>query len=331
MKAKKGGLSREDEDIEFIALSETTSAAKRIILKQAKFDVEEDEDYTGKTPKLKLPKARLHAPIHQVSIGKDWNDVHLYCLSPWVIKMISKMVHLKDLAKEVLPLLIGCQFKGIKTCLGITTNDENEGDEEKKDSDADDVKEQLLTQLLTDSPFSRMTTLGRDSDMDTNDDYTKDYPFTVLANLMAHSSSKLTLRAYDVAAYAYACREVLTHAVKLNDVNDFNALSLPIDASLDTKFNSITLEKCSFGEKVQIKSSTIGKNVSMGNRCRLNNVVVMDDVIIGENCILQNSVISKGCTIEDNCNLNDCQLGPGCHVPYQTKLKGESFVKDDMQ
>ncbi len=337
IQAKKGGLSREDGDIEYVALSEVktnNSSAQRIILKRSKFNVEKDEDITGKTPKLELPKSRLHAPIHQISIGKDWNDVHLYCLSPWVMKIIMTKVHLKDLAKEVLPLLVECQFKGIKACLGITEFDDSADDDddvEKKDDNVDDEKVQVLTQLLTDVPFAKkhnLVALGGsvegDDDMNTSNkvDVKRDHTFTVMAKTLPHSLSKLTLRACNVSYYSYACREVVSQAVK----SDTSKLSLPSEAEVDTKFGSVIMPNCTFGEKVQIKSSTIGKNVTVGNRCRLNNVVVMDDVKIGQNCILQNSVISRGCTIEDNCNLNDCQLRPKCLLEHGTKGKGESYT-----
>lgn len=263
------------------------------------------------------------------------------------MKIIMNKVHLKDLAKEVLPLLIESQFKGVKACLGIEKQNLNSGDdeEEKKDTNADDERVQVLTQLLAAAPFAKNpdtvplgngTIVGSEDYMNSSnkfdeDDDTKDYPFTVLANTLSHTSSKLTLRASNVSSYSYACREVLSHAVKAKSAAASTTikLSLPSDASFDTKSGSVILQNCTLGEKVQIKSSTIGKNVTVGKRCRLNNVVVMDDVKIGENCILQNSVISKGCTIEDNCNLNDCQLGPNFILPHGTKGKGESYVEED--
>ena len=94
---------------------------------------------------------------------------------------------------------------------------------------------------------------------------------------------------------------------------------------MNEKFNTITLPGAEVGEKVQVKSSSIGRNVKIGNRCRLNNVVVHDNVTVGENCVLQNSIFSEGCTVGNNCNLNDCQIGSKSDVATGTKAKGEGF------
>mmetsp|Transcript_4021 Transcript_4021/g.5835 ORF Transcript_4021/g.5835 Transcript_4021/m.5835 type:complete len:579 (-) Transcript_4021:751-2487(-) len=333
-KAKKGSLSREVGDIEYVALSDvgTTPSlpAQRIILKQYKFNVEEDEDFVGKTPKLTIPKARLHPPMNQLSIRSDWNDVHLYCFAPWVLKIIGTKIHLKDLSKEILPLFIESQFRGLKACLGI------KGDHEKADKDEDgtgDEESQVLGQILKGSPFARGSTASSSSHGD--DELTlprlepRDYPFTVLAHTVAHQTSRLIVRACNVASYVYACKEVVSKAIQIGSSSD-KSLSCLEGASIDTKSNSIVLKNATLGEKVQIKSSTIGKNVTVGNRCRLNNVIVMDDVKIGENCVLQNFVVSRGCTIGDNCNLKDSQMEPKSTLKKGTKATKEGIVERDI-
>ncbi len=298
-------------------------------MKQSKFHVEEDEDNTGKTPKLKIPKARLHSPIHQMMFRTDWNDIHLICFAPWALNIIQTKLHLKDLSKEVVPLLIESQFKGIKACIGI--RDSSKGYDISADADKEGTKKiKVLGKVIKDISFKqhfkdkssgslnekKLHALAMDS---------IDYPFTVLAQTLSHDSSKLTLRSCNLQSYSYACREIVSQAIKAGETASINI----IESTVDTKFNSIVLTSLN-SDKVQIKSSTIGKNVLVGNRCRLNNVVVMDDVIIGQNCILQNSVLSKGCRLGDNCNLNDCQVGPQLSLPQGTKGKGESYTKDDI-
>jgi hypothetical protein len=347
-KAKKGGISREDEDIEYIALSQISSSTKqptnhsttskkaqRIILKQSKFIVEDDEDNTGNTPKLHIPKFRLHPPMNQILIRTDWNDVHLFCFAPWVLKLIGTKVHLKDLSKEVVPLLVESQFKGVKACLGITVNDittvkenKNNPENEQQKDVVLDKKMEVLGQILTENSFNQQH--SKDGYGGGDDEFNNasmlesgDYPFTVLAHTLSHQSSKLILRACNVPSYVYACREVVTQAIKMKSPTTLPLF--PKGASVDKKFNSITLQNSSLGDKVQIKSSTIGKNVTVGNRCRLNNVIVMDDVTIGNNCMIQNSILSKGCKVADNCSLNDCQLGPNCSLSVVTKAKNQRY------
>lgn len=295
--------------------------------------MEDDEDNTGKTPKLNIPKARLHSPINQMLIRTDWNDIHLFCFAPWVLKLIATKIHLKDLASEIVPLLVESQFKGIKACLGIQNQNSLYSDNEKGDTH----KLQVLGQILNDSAFHNYSKDYCDASGSIDKNKVQklamigslDFPFTVLAQTLTHQSSKLTLRTCNLPSYSYACREVVSHAIK-NGSTVSKDVCIPGDAVVDAKSNSIMLTS-SLGEKVQIKSSTIGKNVTVGNRCRLNNVVVMDDVTIGDNCILQNSVLSKGCKLGDNCNLNDCQLGPMCSLDQGTKAKGESYVRGDLE
>ena len=175
-KAKKGGLAREDLDIEYIALSHiqhlhhihtltaaaasativnsfassssslssraiasssfapipsfaTRAVPQRVILKTSKFAIEEDEENTGSTPKLIIPKARFHpntifqdmAPSAKssFSIRNDWSDIHAYVFSPWVLHLLQARPAIKDIQKDLVPLLIARQFKGVKaTFLG---------------------------------------------------------------------------------------------------------------------------------------------------------------------------------------------------------------------
>ena len=300
-------------------------------MKQQKLVVEEDEDNTGQTPKLYIPKARLHAPIHQMLISTEWNDIHLFCLSPWVLKLIETKIHMKDLAKEIVPLLVASQFKGVKACLGL-----NQNSMESEDIDTDDTQNlQVLEQILSDihQEYSKQYSKENNTNQTNNGDNEQtqkcaansDYPFTVLAYTSSHQSSKLILRACNVQSYSYACREVVTQAIKKSTAQSKNlAITLPEGAAVDTKSNSIILTS-GLSEKVKIQSSTIGKNVIIGKQCRLNNVVIMDDVTIGDNCSFQNSVVSKGCSIGSSCSLNDCKVGPYCILPKNTKGKGEDY------
>jgi len=373
-KAKKGGLAREDEEIEYIALSPTTTMVKRplppqrIILKQSKYNVEEDEDNTGSTPKLNIPMSRLRlSPMNQITIRIDWSDVHVFVFSPWILKLLHARPNIKDISKELVPLLVNRQFRGVKAAFGCH-NTHNANSNATTDHTDDKEKNLLLDQVLNEPPFAlyqgnhmnQMTSFvggGVDGnsggDTKEEDDLDNcgtqrsvDYPFVVAAKVLPRSLSKLTLRACTIPAYLYGCREVAVHAIteaspspqscssdkkgipqtqgaKLDNLK----LNIPLpDGSVtNAKFNHIILQGATMGNRVHVKSSTIGRRSKLGSRCRLNNVVVMDDVTIGENCVLQNSILGSGSVIGDNCNLNECQVGPKYIVPAGTKSKDESF------
>ena len=154
--------------------------------------------------------------MNQILIRTDWNDVHLFCFAPWVLKLIGTKVHLKDLSKEVVPLLVESQFKGVKACLGITVNDittvkenkNNPENEQQKDLVLD-KKMEVLGQILTENSFNQQHSKdgyggGDDEFNNTSMLESGDYPFTVLAHTLSHQSSKLILRACNVPSYVYA-------------------------------------------------------------------------------------------------------------------------------
>ncbi|KAL3770363.1 hypothetical protein ACHAWU_003583 [Discostella pseudostelligera] len=172
-KAKMGLISRGEEDMEYIGLTSevapslshslasvsfskisTTSASpsRRIVLKRSKLDVEEDEG-TGSTPKLTIPKRQLHSSgggerrqsgrkngsaLSQISGGlalsstatmdhsptlsirTDLLDVHLYVISNWVFELIHARPAMQSFQGEVLPLLISRQFRGVEAAFGPT-------------------------------------------------------------------------------------------------------------------------------------------------------------------------------------------------------------------
>lgn len=333
--AKKGCLSRDEEDIEFIGLSSPPTAPsphqpsspRRLVLKQSKVAVEEDEG-TGSTPKLVLPKGRFRHPggPAAMSIRTDLNDLHVYALSPWVMRLLSVRSGLSSLQKEVIPLLVSRQFRGVAAVFGSAAL---EGSSEGREA---------LDGVLASSPFaSSGSQQGRESiteDSEQQQDGGGDGqrgsppaspPFAVSAQVLDRSSSRLTLRCSTIPAYLYGCREIVVDATKAGA--DVHKIIFPEGTQVNSKFHSILLPGSTVGEKMTLKSSTVGKGAKLGGRCRLNNVVIMDGASVGDNCTLQNSVLGAGCVIGDNCTLNDCQVAPGVEVPSLTKEKGESFMR----
>lgn len=301
-------------------------------MKEPKLNVEEDVHNTGSTPKLYIPKARMHSPMNQMLIKTTWSDLHIFCFSPWALKLLLVNKKMKDLGKEFVPFLVSRQFRGVKSSFGLGNKKGTVTDE---DTDAVEALIETMNELKLDEACRRLSMTDHGIDREFDDDDKEDYPFLVSAQILSRKHSKLSLRSSTLTSYAYACREVITNAIAASKAvdeskikkgkRDFCSLYLPENTQIDAKNNSIILPESTLGEKVVVKSSTIGKGVSIGGRCRLNNVIIHDNCKIGENSVLQNTTISEGCVIGDNCNLNNCQLRTKASIPTGTKSKGESF------
>lgn len=261
--------------------------------------MEEDEDMVGQSPKLVLPKPRLRVAGDYIQISREMADLHVYVLSPWIRLLLKERKNLLNIQGDGIPLCVSRQFRGVRQTFGNLV--------------AGEVVQQALTLFRQGDLTCSLTALSS-----SNDEY------AVRARIL---DGWKALRACTIPSYLYACKEVMTRA--LEDKGKKNpCLFLPLKTKTNDKFHWIVLEGSEMGEKVQCRSTTIGRRSKLSSNCRLNNVVVMDDVSIGENCVIQNSIIGAGCTIGEKCSLNDCQVAPGKTVPAMTKEKGESLIDD---
>jgi NDP-sugar pyrophosphorylase family protein len=296
-KSKKGGLGRDEEEIEYIALAydDTSSVdearnglaadpclAPRVVWKQHKVDVEEDRNLDGRTPKFVIPKPRLKSsPVTRVRL--DWNDWHMYVISPWVRELIVTRMSMLSLQEDLIPLLVSRQFIGRRETFGGSLPDHQDD--------------------------------ARDPKYDSSE-------YAVLAHL---DNDKTVYRAHSIASYMHSTREFIQRSSSASSSREDQAspLWLPPSAFLHAKYSSVL-----FSQNVDVKNckgAVVGRNCVLGNKVRLNNCVIQDNVKIGDNVILQNSVVGANASIGDNCNLNECQVAPGKVVPPGTKEKGETF------
>mgnify|MGYP005693749623 FL=1 len=366
-------MSRDVEDIEYIALSipqsgpcwdlnNRKSVLPRIVFKKSKLTVEED-DMTGSTPKLVIPKTRLrgrNGKEEKLVIRTEWSDVHVYSLAPWVRQLIvARTKNLSSIQEDLLPLLISRQYRGKRATFGksgltsLTTmssgGDENDHEVNSENDPASaaaaNVTSSIVnhgteksaltrknsTQAECSSPSSSTSSGANNNDNDENNGSTKQQNSRL-------SKTVIDDEPYSVLAVFLPARTTL----RVNTVSAYlfackeavangggSDVRMPNGSKRNGKFQTLTLEGSDLGSKINMKSSTVGKSCTLGDKCRLNNVVIMDDVIIGEQCSLQNTLIGFGAKIGNNCSLNDCQVGPGMEIPSGTKAKGEPFMVGD--
>ena len=291
--------------------------APRVVWKQLKIDVHDTTAGLAETPKLSLPKPRIRAG-GVTRVRTDWNDVHVYILSPWVRRLLVERKSLMTVQGDLLPLLVSRQFQGVAATFG------------------GQVEEGLVQEIVNKSPDLVMRDLAGPIDVHNLRSRRGSPSFSKAAAagrckeyaVLAHVQDEAA-RTHTIASYMHASREVVTLVASAMGGTPSEkrnpCLQVPPNTLVRSNFHTILLPGATLGDKVTLKSTSVGRNCKLGNKCRLNNVVIMDDVTIGDNVILQNSIVGYGCSIGDNCNLNDCQVASGFKISSGEKAKGESF------
>jgi hypothetical protein len=372
-KQKKGGLAREDEAIEYTALAydnndckNTAATTPRLIWKQSKFDVESDEHFTGDTPKLVLPKPRLrlgrssgNGTTTTVKVQTNWNDLHVYILSPWVRRLITSRTSLLSIQNDLIPLLIARQTKGICATLGskmdqtkvhdIFRNNDDTSHHHEDDDSAHSSHTHPHPHPIPSVQGKVPRTTSSSSSEKQGCDVGARVPhwltseYAVLAHVIPGAAA---VRASSIPAFLHASKELVSQVIAASGganpaplsssssraISANPCLFVPLNSTIRAKSQSVILPETThdmLGDKLTFKSTIVGRYCKLGNKCRLNNVVLFDNVTLGDNCIIQNTIVGPGAVIGDNCSLNDCQVAPGKVVAAGTKHKGEALLLDD--
>jgi NDP-sugar pyrophosphorylase family protein len=329
-KQKKGLLARDEEEIDYVAVSAKDG---RLAWRQPKLEVEEDRDMVGATPKFVIPKARLRGST--VTVRTEWSDVHCYCLAPWVRQLVRHRTGLQSIRNDLIPLLVSRQFRGIAATFGsaiekdvvddalLLVQDNSNNNNTDNALDPGTVALPLLSESTWMAPSPAPP--NHPGTGDATDEYT----------VLAHIAPKSVFRSHTVPAYLYANRELAHQVSALAAVHSSTPrvrpvpLMIPPGAAVKPKFHTVLMADCDIGDKVTFKSCIIGRSCRVGAKSRLNNVVLQDHVVIGENAILQNTVVGRDSHIGENCNLNDCQVATGVRIAAGTKKKGDAITESD--
>lgn len=234
-------------------------------MKQSKIDVEADEDMTGSTAKLQVPKARLRQG--KLIIKTSLYDVHVYSLAPWIRHLLVSRKGLASIQEDLLPLLISRQFSGKKATFTKSAQEKDGGDGENY----------------------IMEKFNRDKE-----------PYSVSAVVL--SSSTAVVRANTISAFLYACRETVANGATLSMPIDskwngkFQTVVLK-DSTMGAKINmksSVVGKNCHLGAKCRLNNVIIMADVSIGDNCSLQNTVIGPGAKLGNNCSLNDCQVGPG-------------------------------------
>ena len=354
-KQKKGGLARDEEDIEYIGLSSSNNSSSilpRVTFKRTKIDVEENEDADGSTPKLTFPKYRLrdrYTTNTITTLTTDLSDLHVYVFSPWVVQNLIQMRSgINSIQEELIPLLISRQFRGIEAAFGkkCLMNPENE-------ALVHSIISSRSTYLHTNpwnSNEEESTSQNEDLRVQTHKSKNVARPFFCAAFVLPRDINSihprpLTLRACAIPSYLYTCREMVMNAISRSNSSSFSSPSHSNTKHSSTKGNSSHTKAHSTNNKqnenpalslpegcqIQAKyNSLILPHTTVGEKLRLQNSTIGSHCTIGPKCKLNNVVIMDNVTIGENCTLQNSVIGMGVVLGENCSLNdsqiGHGFV-----
>jgi len=228
-------------------------------------EVETDEDMTGSTPKLQIPKARLRHG--KLLVNTSWDDIHVYSFAAWTRGLMSAKKRLSSLQEDLLPLLIGRQFLGKKATFGKSLDQGSpEGDERLK-ATIDDAPYRVLAVVLPSKSVVRGNTVSA-----------------------LHFACRETI----------ANGASLTMPKQSTWNGKFQTLVLK-DSTLGAKISmksTVVGAGCELGAKCKLNNVVIMDNVTMGENCSLQNTMIGAGAKLGNNCSLTDCQVGPGTVIE---------------------------------
>lgn len=241
-----------------------TSPLPRVVLKQSKSDVEEDEDMTGSTAKLEVPKARLRSRKLVVKIS--WDDLHVYSLAPWMRELILTRRGMSSFQEDVLPLLIARQFRGKKATFGRTLEE-------------NDHKASIVKMQMDESPYSvGALVLGSKTVLRAN-----------------------TINAFGFACREVVSNGATLAMPKESKWNGKFQTVVLKDSTLGAKINmksSVVGQGCKLGDKCRLSNVVIMDSVIIGDGCSLQNTIIGPGAKLGNNCSFNDCQIGPDKEIE---------------------------------
>lgn len=315
----------------------------RVLFKRCKIDVEDDANKTGQSPKLVLPKSILLNAKSSIRVKTDVDDIHLYALSPWVIRLIQVRTGLSSIQKEVIPLLTSRQFKGVQAAFGSNIN--------KLSEEKLDVLKKILPTMwqavksssFTDFSYSSIASRVAGDDVEQDDAYyvgeeddaymagesEKDVrrfqplPYHVAAAVLPRGQ-RLILRACSINHYSYASRELVSHAAKAPTKEELLSNNTPHQTCMPTFVASPGAEEVLHSALMSAFTPLQGTVSSKFN------TLILPDTNMGEKVTTKSCTIGRHCTIGNKCRLNNVvimdhvQIGDNCVL--QNSVIGEGAV-----
>ncbi|KAL7488982.1 hypothetical protein ACHAW6_014570 [Cyclotella cf. meneghiniana] len=349
-----------------------TGGSRRVVLKRSKIEVEEN-DGTGNSTKLVVSKSRLHsgginkknvsnysfigglymatAPTASIdaspslSIRTDLHDVHLYVISNWVFDLIHARPNMASFQKEVLPLLISRQFKGVEGAFGPTSWKVEENRERLKRilKGLDGEKTEVwngscsthissllgmyasakanggLGGFLTDDPD--------DGDRPNPDELDATTPKSIRGSTSAAStllcapSFPSTVHPFAVSAHVLS-REVSTLTLRactiptlLYGCGEITSRTLKLESTLSTQMVPKDTQLSPKSNSILLPNSTVGEKV------QTKSCTIGSNVTLGDRAKLNNVLVMDGAVIGENAVLQNSVVGMGARVGENCNLK----------
>ncbi|KAI8982067.1 nucleotide-diphospho-sugar transferase [Mycotypha africana] len=257
----------------------------------------EDDDFSMRLSLLnKFPRVRVYTNLQ---------DAHLYIFKRWVIDMIADKDKITSISKDLIPMLVKCQYQRKLV----------EREEVDKYTSKDD---DLLANALS---------LSTTQSIDVDDD--------LLIKDPIHPSFKSPIKSYvhiyrggfcgrgnTTASYSELNRYVTKQGATITRVPATTEVAPKTQVGND----SVVGEYTKIDERSSVKKSCVGAHCVIGKNVKIANSVIMDHVLIGDNVKIDGCIICNSAQIQEKAILKDCDVASGYIVDKDSQLKGEKLV-----
>ena len=284
-----------------------------------------------------------HSPT--ISLRTDLHDVHLYVISNWVFELLHARPSMTSFQKEVLPLLISRQFRGVEAAFGPTAwkAEENRARLHRvlKELDGGGGGEDGGLAPFGDGSYNKISTLlgmyasgksGGTLGFTTEDDHDMNPPTTpagmdnvssgggASSSLLSPPSFPTSVHPFVVSAQVLS-REASSVTLRactlpslLYGCREVTSRTLKLDPKKSTPL-------VARGAQLSTKFNTIMlPGCSVGEKVQTKSCTIGRNVVLGDKAKLNNVVVMDGAVLGSGSVLQNSIVGVGARIGEDCKL-----------
>ncbi|KAI8094462.1 nucleotide-diphospho-sugar transferase [Thamnidium elegans] len=281
--------SKDDDLLPYVGIDPTRNA---LVYKAIR---SEDDDFSMRMSLLnKFPRVRVHT---------DLQDAHLYIFKRWVIDMLVEKENITSISKDLIPLLVKCQYQ-------------------KKLVEREEINKYTSTyDNLLANALSLSTTQSAEVDDELVDPIHSNFKSPIKTYVHVYRGG-FCGRGNTTASYSELNRYATKQGASITRVPS----SAEVAPRTQVGNDSVIGEYTKIDERSSVKKSCVGAHCVIGKNVKIANSVIMDHVVIGDNVKIDGCIICNNANIQEKSYMKDCDVAGGYIVEKESQLKGEKLV-----